>query len=90
MSEMLLLIEDMFLIKDRGFVATGMVAGSPICVGDRVWVPTASADLRFQIVEIQSESSRLEKAEIGEQIGVLLNGESAELLQRGRVLCRDA
>jgi hypothetical protein len=43
-AEMLLLIEDMFRIKDRGDVATGAVASSPICVGDRVWVPVPSGN----------------------------------------------
>jgi translation elongation factor EF-Tu-like GTPase len=88
MTELLLLIEDMFLIKDRGYVATGVVSAGTICAGEQVWVPTASAELHFTIAEIQSEGGRLPIAERGERIGVLLDGEGANLLERGHVPCR--
>jgi len=88
-DELLLLIEDMFKVQDRGYVATGAVASGPIYAGDRVYVLTASGHFRFVIEEIQSLSGPLDKAERGEQIGVLLKGESADQLQRGHVLCRD-
>ena len=89
MVEFLLLIEDMFKIKGRGYVATGVVSHGPLCVNDRVWVCTASADLTFRIVAIESESASIERAERGERVGVLLEGESAELLERGHALCRE-
>src|SRR5271166_4046293 len=88
MTELLLLIEDMFRIKDRGHVATGVVSAGPICAGEQVWVPTASAELHFTIVEIQSKVGKLQRAERGERIAVLLDGEGASLLERGHVLCR--
>ena len=89
MNELLLLIEDMFWSKDRGYVATGNVSSGPIRVGDRVWVSTVQGYFRFEVVEIQSLSGRVELAEQGEQIGLLLEGEGGEHLQRGHVLCRD-
>jgi hypothetical protein len=68
-NELLLLIEDMFLNKDRGYVATGNVSSGPIRVGDRVWVSTVQGYVRFEIVEIQSLTGRVEQAEQGEHIG---------------------
>jgi hypothetical protein len=46
-NELLLLIEDMFRIKDRGYVATGNLSSGPIRVGDRVWVSTVQGYFRF-------------------------------------------
>ena len=88
MSALLMLIEDMFQIKDRGWVATGTVSTGPIRIGDKVWVMVGNKNLNFTITEIQSTNSKLEQAEQGEHIGILLDGESADLLERGHVLCR--
>jgi translation elongation factor EF-Tu-like GTPase len=88
-NELLLLIEDMFQIKDRGYVAAGNVSSGPIRVGDRVWVPTVQGCFRFEIVQIQSIIGPVEQAEQGEQVGLLLEGDGGEHLQRGHVLCRD-
>jgi GTPase len=93
MTEMLLLIENMFKVKDRGYAACGDVASSPICVGDRVLVLLPDDHLHFVISDIQSclgwSVTRVERVEVGSHTCVLLEGEGAELLQRGHVLCRD-
>jgi translation elongation factor EF-Tu-like GTPase len=81
-------IEDMFSIKDRGYVATGELTAGPISTGDRVWVSTANRELFFTIVEIQVLAGKVERAELGADIGVLLAGDGASELQRGHVLRR--
>src|SRR5579859_4157357 len=87
-EELLVPIEDMFSIKDRGYVATGRVISGPISVGERVWVPTATNDLFFTIKAIESISGTLEQADRGEQVGLLLTGPGGEELQRGHVIRR--
>ena len=86
--ELLLPIEDMFTIKDRGYVATGEVVGQSIAVGDQVWVSTAGKELFFTVAAIQSMSGELTRAEKGQSIGVLLKGDGGSELQRGHVLRR--
>lgn len=86
--EILMPIEDMFVIKGRGYVATGEVTAGPIRVGEQVWVSTAKRELFFRILAIETPSGTAEKAEPGEQIGVLSEGDGGDHLQRGHVLRR--
>jgi selenocysteine-specific translation elongation factor len=86
--DLLMPIQDMFKIKDRGYVATGQLTAGPICTGDRIWVSTANRELFFTIVEIQALSGKVERAELGEQVGILLAGDGASELQRGHVIRR--
>jgi len=78
-----LTVEDVFVIKNRGIVATGRVESGTLRVGDTVQIDGAF-DARVDGIEIFRKS--IDEAQAGDNIGVLFRGLEKSQLNRGSVL----
>jgi len=78
-----LTVEDVFVIKNRGIVATGRVESGTLRVGDTVQIDGAF-DARVDGIEIFRKS--IDEAQAGDNIGVLFRGLEKNQLNRGSVL----
>ncbi|AGB20690.1 translation elongation factor-like GTPase [Mycobacterium sp. JS623] len=78
-----LTVEDVFVIKNRGVVATGRVESGTLRVGDTVQIDGALA-VRVDGIEVFRKS--IDEATVGDNIGVLLRGLEKSQLNRGSVL----
>ena len=78
-----LTVEDVFVIKNRGIVATGRVESGTLRVGDTVQIDGAF-DARVDGIEIFRKS--INEAQAGDNIGVLFRGLEKSQLNRGSVL----
>lgn len=76
-------VDDVFVIKNRGLVATGKVESGVLRVGDTVSInggETATVDA------IEKFRKKLDEATVGETIGVLFKKVSRSEIDRGAVL----
>ena len=71
-------VEDVFVIKNRGLVATGRVESGTLRVGDTVTIDGGSSIEKFR--------KKLDEATVGENIGVLFKGVDKSQIDRGAVL----
>jgi len=78
-----LTVEDVFVIKNRGIVATGRVESGTLRVGDTVQID-GTFDARVDGIEIFRKS--IDEAQAGDNIGVLFRGLEKNQLNRGSVL----
>jgi translation elongation factor EF-Tu-like GTPase len=76
-------VEDVFVIRNRGTVATGRVESGTLRVGDTVQVD-GTLDARVDGIEVFRKS--IEEAQAGDNIGVLFRGLEKSQLNRGSVL----
>jgi translation elongation factor EF-Tu-like GTPase len=76
-------VEDVFLIRNRGVVATGRVESGVLRVGDTVQI-NGSLDARVDAIEVFRKS--IDEAKAGDNIGVLFKGIEKSQLDRGSVL----
>ena len=76
-------IEDVFVIKRRGVVATGIVESGTLRVGDTVHVNGGPA---VTVDAIEKFRKPLDEASTGENVGVLIKDIKMEQLKRGDVL----
>ncbi|WP_420863492.1 EF-Tu/IF-2/RF-3 family GTPase [Algirhabdus cladophorae] len=84
-------VEDVFTISGRGTVVTGTVEGGPVSVGDRVLVRKRDGEVIETIVTGIEAFRRLsERAEIGQQVGLVLRGVDRDGLQGAIVLAPGA
>jgi elongation factor Tu len=78
-----LTVEDVFVITNRGVVATGRVESGTLRVGDTVRVDGA-LEARVDGIEVFRKS--IDEAQAGDNIGVLFRGLEKSQLNRGSVL----
>jgi translation elongation factor EF-Tu-like GTPase len=78
-----LTVEDVFVIKNRGVVATGRVESGTLRVGDTVQID-GTLEARVDGIEVFRKS--IEQATVGDNIGVLFRGVEKSQLSRGSVL----
>ena len=76
-------VEDVFLIRNRGVVATGRVDSGTLRVGDSVQIDS-TLEARVDGIEVFRKS--IEEAKAGDNIGVLFKGIGKSQLNRGSVL----
>jgi elongation factor Tu len=88
----LLPIEDAFTITGRGTVVTGTIESGIIKVGEEVEVVGAGRDGRdtrnTTVTEIQMFRKRLDLAEAGNPVEILLRGIKKEDIERGMVIAK--
>lgn len=65
-----LTVQDVFVIKNRGLVATGRVEFGQIAVGDEVWINGARV---VAIDAIESFRKRLDAVAEGDNVGLLFS-----------------
>lgn len=76
-------VEDVFVIKRRGLVATGRVESGTLRVGDTVHID-GGASATVDAIEIFRKS--IEEANTGDNIGVLFKDVQKGQIDRGTVL----
>ncbi|MFI3329167.1 MAG: elongation factor Tu [bacterium] len=81
-------VEDVFTITGRGTVATGRVERGIITVGETIEIIGIKDTQSTVVTGVEMFRKLLDKAEAGDNIGVLLRGVSREQIQRGQVLAK--
>jgi translation elongation factor EF-Tu-like GTPase len=72
-------VEDVFVIRNRGVVATGRVESGTLRVGDTVQI---DGKLEAQVDAIEAFRKSIETANVGDDIGVLF-----KKVEKGQVDC---
>lgn len=80
-----LTVEDIFNIRGRGTVVTGRVAMGQVRLGDVVLL---NGDRRVKITGVEMFAKKLEVAQEGDTVGLLLQGFTKEDVQKGDVLSK--
>ena len=75
-------VEDVFVIKGRGLVATGTIESGSISVGDEV----DAGGRHFTVTGVEMFRKRLESASAGDTVGLLLRDASRDDITSGTVL----
>jgi len=78
-----LTVEDVFVIRKRGVVATGRVESGSLRVGDTVQI---DGSLEARVDGIEVFRKKIDEAKIGDNIGVLFKDIEKSQLNRGSVL----
>lgn len=82
-------VEDVFSITGRGTVGTGRVERGTVKVGDEVEIVGLAPENKKTVVTgVEMFRKLLDKAEAGDNIGVLLRGIQKNEIERGQVLCK--
>ncbi len=81
-------VEDVFTITGRGTVATGRVERGIITVGETIEIIGIKETQSTVVTGVEMFRKLLDKAEAGDNIGVLLRGVSRDQIQRGQVLAK--
>jgi translation elongation factor EF-Tu-like GTPase len=76
-------VEDVFVIRRRGTVATGRVEGGALRVGDTVQID-GTLQARVDAIEVFRKS--VDEANVGDNIGVLFKDVEKGQVDRGSVL----
>ncbi len=81
-------VEDVFTITGRGTVATGRVERGTITVGETIEIIGIKETQSVVVTGVEMFRKLLDKAEAGDNIGVLLRGVARDQIQRGQVLAK--
>lgn len=82
-------VEDVFSITGRGTVGTGRVERGTIKVGDEIEIVGLSPTNRKSVVTgVEMFRKLLDRAEAGDNVGILLRGVQKDEIERGQVLCK--
>jgi elongation factor Tu len=84
----LMAVEDVFSITGRGTVGTGRVERGTVKVGDEVERVGVRETRKTVVTGVEMFRKLLDRAEAGDNIGVLLRGIEKEELERGMVLAK--
>ena len=76
-------VEDVFVIRNRGVVATGQVESGALRIGDTVQIDGA---LEAGVYGIEMFRKSIDEATVGDNIGVLFRDVEKGQLDRGSVL----
>ncbi|MCL2680733.1 MAG: elongation factor Tu [Coriobacteriia bacterium] len=83
----LMAVEDVFTITGRGTVATGRVERGVVETGNEVEIVGIRPTVKTTVTGVEMFKKILDRAEAGDNIGVLLRGTKREDIERGQVLC---
>src|SRR5690606_4919617 len=82
-------VEDVFSITGRGTVATGRVERGVINTGDLVAILGMGAEnLKSTVTGVEMLRKILDRAESGDNVGLLLRGTDKTDSRRGMVICK--
>ena len=80
-------VEDIFSITGRGTVATGRVETGTIQINDNVEIVGLTTEKRTVVVTgVEMFRKQLDRAEAGDNVGLLLRGVQRDDIERGQVL----
>lgn len=80
-------VEDVFLIRNRGVVATGRVECGVLRVGDTVYIDGGPG---VKVDAIEKFRKSLDEATVGDNIGVLFKSIKKDQIDRGAVISSSA
>lgn len=86
----LLSIEDVFSITGRGTVVTGKIERGIVNTGESINILGFNTNKTATIIGLEMFQKTLDKAEAGDNIGVLLRGVQKHEIKRGMVLTKKA
>jgi elongation factor Tu len=81
-------IEDVFSISGRGTVVTGRIERGVVKVGDEVEIVGIKDTTKTTCTGVEMFRKLLDRAEAGDNVGVLLRGTKRDDVERGQVLCK--
>jgi elongation factor Tu len=87
-KDFLMPIEDVFSISGRGTVVTGRVERGTLTVGEEVEIVGFKPTQKTTVTGIEMFRKELDKAEAGDNCGVLLRGIKKDEVERGQVLAK--
>jgi len=87
-KDFLMPIEDVFSISGRGTVVTGRVERGTLTVGEEVEIVGFKPTTKTTVTGIEMFRKELDKAEAGDNCGVLLRGIKKDEVERGQVLAK--
>ena len=76
-------VEDVFVIRNRGVVATGRIDSGLLCVGDLVHINGGPG---IPVDAIEMFRKRLDEASAGDNVGLLMKSIDKGHINRGDVL----
>jgi len=87
-KDFLMPIEDVFSISGRGTVVTGRVERGTLTVGEEIEIVGFKDTTKTTVTGIEMFRKELDKAEAGDNCGVLLRGIKKDDVERGQVLTK--
>jgi elongation factor Tu len=87
-KDFLMPIEDVFSISGRGTVVTGRVERGTLTVGEEIEIVGFKPTTKTTVTGIEMFRKELDKAEAGDNCGVLLRGIKKDDVERGQVLAK--
>ncbi len=81
-------IEDIFSIEGRGTVVTGRVERGAVKVGEEVEIVGIKDTVVTTVTGVEMFNKQLDRAEAGDNAGILLRGTKKEDVHRGQVLAK--
>ena len=87
-KDFLMPIEDVFSISGRGTVVTGRVERGTLTLGEEVEIVGFKPTTKTTVTGIEMFRKELDKAEAGDNCGVLLRGIKKDEVERGQVLAK--
>lgn len=79
-------IQDVFSIRGRGTVVTGHIERGVLEVGDFVWIKKPNGARGTEVAGIEKFRRRLDRAGVGDYVGVILQDIGKDEVRSGDVL----
>ena len=79
-------IQDVFHIRGRGTVVTGHIERGVLQVGDIVWIKKPNDARGTEVTGIEKLRRRLDRARVGDYVGVILQDVGKDEVESGDVL----
>ena len=79
-------IEDVFFIRGRGTVVTGVISQGTLNLGDIVTVIRDDVDKQVRVSQIEVSVRRRNSASSGDRVGIFLDDISKDEVSRGDIL----
>ncbi|MCA9359268.1 elongation factor Tu [Candidatus Kaiserbacteria bacterium] len=79
-------VEDIFSIEGRGTVVTGRVERGAVKVGEEIEIVGIKPTVTTTVTGVEMFNKQLDKAQAGDNAGILLRGTKKEDVHRGQVL----
>lgn len=79
-------VQDVFSIKGRGTVVTGQIESGTLNVGDEIQIQGKSSSKAIVVTGIEVFRKVINRAQAGDNVGVLLKDISKQDVQQGDVL----
>ena len=79
-------VQDVFSIKGRGTVVTGRIESGTLTVGDEIQIQGKSSNKTTLVAGIEIFRKVITRAQVGDNVGVLLKDIGKQDVQQGDVL----